>query len=127
MLTSGKRSRLFTVANLPFRETQKHYNVHLLTISKDASGIEMAAGVVDQLNEALLEGFVAWDSSQSREVYVIGGVLSILGDNPAQQDMCSMCSMGSSLHPCRICKVCGRLEDKGNILPDAMVTYLKVA
>ncbi|ORY41327.1 hypothetical protein BCR33DRAFT_826249 [Rhizoclosmatium globosum] len=123
--TSGNESKkwnkyesiLFTLAGLPFKESQLQHNIFFVCTSKDFKAIESGVVVVNCMRE-LRTGVVVYDSYLREEVLIIGKFLGLyhishlilgvimqnVGDNPALSAQVSHSGTKSN-HPCRICKV----------------------
>lgn len=99
------------MANLPFEETQRQYNIQFLCTSNDASSVEMSEGVVDQLNRHCGDGFLAFDAHTREEVFVIPCVMYIIADTPMASNLCCVMQQ-KAIHPCRLCSVSSQLKNK---------------
>ncbi|KAL1677158.1 hypothetical protein EV122DRAFT_214798 [Schizophyllum commune] len=104
-------SWLFTAAGLPRRLVHREYNVHFMTTSNIVSPLEMAEGVVAQIEEAQKHGIWAYDAKEHDYVLLIPSIFALLGDNPMQSELCCHSGMAAN-HFCRICWVEGTgMED----------------
>ncbi|KAJ3382866.1 hypothetical protein HDU80_001440 [Chytriomyces hyalinus] len=106
-------SWLFSLASLLFKVTQQQANINFICTSKKASAIETAEIIVHCMRE-LQDGIVVYDVTLEEDVVVIGCILQILGDNPAQSIIVSHSGLASS-KPCRICDV--QTPSSANLLP----------
>lgn len=78
--------------------------------SDTASSVEMAGGVVDQVENQCGDGFLAYDGNLHEEVFVIPSILYIIADTPMASTLC--CVMQSAAnHPCRQCHVSSKMEN----------------
>lgn len=101
---------MFFPGNLPYERTQQQYNVHFLCTSNEATSVEMAQGVADQLNTHCGEGFVAFDAQSREEVFVIVCFVMVIADNPMANSLSSLMGTAAN-HPCRKCKADSRMKD----------------
>ncbi|EUC62774.1 hypothetical protein RSOL_454510 [Rhizoctonia solani AG-3 Rhs1AP] len=119
--TSGNLSKkwnkhnsfLFTIAGLPRDQTQLPYNIHFLATSNIASPLEMLEEIASELNDALLDGVMAYDCKVNEDVIIVPWVYAMQGDNPMQSELCSHIGMTGKFF-CRICKVWGKDKDQVN-------------
>ncbi|KAK0471280.1 hypothetical protein IW261DRAFT_1671032 [Armillaria novae-zelandiae] len=100
-------SFLFTLAGLPWSESQKDYNVHFLCTSNITMPLEMLDGIVEQLEEGQEYGIWAWDCEFQEPVLMIPMVLAMLGDNPMQSEFACHIGLRGKFF-CRVCWVKGK-------------------
>ncbi|KAI5824138.1 hypothetical protein K523DRAFT_343548 [Schizophyllum commune Tattone D] len=89
--------------HLPSPHSILEYNVHFACTSNIASPLEMAEGIVSQIQQAQERGIWAYDEYE--KTYVLS-VFALLGDNPMQSELCSHSGIAAN-HFCRICWVEG--------------------
>ncbi|KAL1711382.1 hypothetical protein EV715DRAFT_215384, partial [Schizophyllum commune] len=89
--------------HLPSPHSILGYNVHFACTSNIASPLEMAKGIVSQIQQAQERGIWAYD--EYKKTYVLS-VFALLGDNPMQSELCSHSGIAAN-HFCRICWVEG--------------------
>ncbi|KAH9812707.1 hypothetical protein DFH28DRAFT_1061525, partial [Melampsora americana] len=95
----------FTLAGLPSKLSNQEYNCHFLSTSNTAGALELADPLIDELNNLITEGFVAYDEKIQKEVFVMTVVLCHLGDSPMHAEVTNTMNPTTSLTPCRICNL----------------------
>ncbi|KAA1120083.1 hypothetical protein PGT21_037132 [Puccinia graminis f. sp. tritici] len=95
----------FTLAGLPPHISNQEYNCHFLSTSNLASACELSEQIVKELNEMATVGFGAYDQSISQPVWVNTIVLCFLADSPMHAEITNTPNPGTSLNPCRMCKL----------------------
>lgn len=92
------------LAGLPRVENSRHENIHFICCSNQASAIEMADPIVDDLLKLETEGLVTYDARLGQKVLVIAPVLCVICDNPRASEITN--HTGSSARRyCRMCQV----------------------
>ncbi|KAA1113190.1 hypothetical protein PGT21_024597 [Puccinia graminis f. sp. tritici] len=107
--TSGNSSKkwnkhisyYFTLAGLPPKLTNQHFNCHFLSTSNSAGAMELAEGIVD---DTLTEkGCVAYDCGLGEEVLITSSLLCFLADSLMHAKIKSTVMPGNSCNLCRAC------------------------
>ncbi|EFP89843.2 uncharacterized protein PGTG_15799 [Puccinia graminis f. sp. tritici CRL 75-36-700-3] len=109
--TSGNSSKkwnkhisyYFTLAGLPPKLTNQHFNCHFLSTSNSAGAMELAEGIVDELITLTEKGCVAYDCGLGEEVLITSSLLCFLADSPMHAEITSTVMPGNSRNPCRAC------------------------
>ncbi|KAF9487548.1 hypothetical protein BDN71DRAFT_1404584, partial [Pleurotus eryngii] len=112
--TSGNLSKkwnehnsfLVLPAGLPRTEAQKEYNIHFLSTSNLAPPLEMLDGIVEQLEQAQVNGIWAWDCIYGEPILVVPMLLALLGDNPMQSEFARHIGLRGKYF-CQVCWVKG--------------------
>ncbi|POW05701.1 hypothetical protein PSTT_09466 [Puccinia striiformis] len=106
----------FTLSGLPPNLSNQEYNCHFLATSNRATGLEIGAQIVTEMNKITREGFIAFDSTIMKEVLVTGTVLCFLGDSPMHAEVTNTPNPGSSLNPCQMCHLkTATMDDKKSL------------
>ncbi|KAH9816315.1 hypothetical protein DFH28DRAFT_966741 [Melampsora americana] len=100
----------FILAGLPSKLSNQEYNCHFLITSNTAGALELADPLIDELNNLMTEGFVAYDEKIQKEVFVMTVVLCHLGDSPMHAEVHSLMDKRSSRY---ICDFLG-IDETGN-------------
>ncbi|ORY28250.1 hypothetical protein BCR33DRAFT_843898, partial [Rhizoclosmatium globosum] len=95
----------FTLAGLPFKESQLQENINFICTSKYVSAVESGTVIAMSLR-TLRNGIKVYDSVLREDIIIIVEVLQVLGDNPAQSTIVSHIGHRSK-HPCRMCNCPG--------------------
>ncbi|KAH9813956.1 hypothetical protein DFH28DRAFT_835426, partial [Melampsora americana] len=95
----------FTLAGLPSKLSNQEYNCHFLSTSNTAGALELAYPLIDELNNLMTEGFVAYDENIQKEVFVMTVVLCHLGDSCMHAEVTNTMNPTTSLTPCQICNL----------------------
>ena len=74
-------------AGLPRAVNSRHESIHFICCSNQASAIEMADPIVDELLKLETEGLVTYDARLGQEVLVIAPVLCAICDNPRASEI----------------------------------------
>ncbi|KAH9820292.1 hypothetical protein DFH28DRAFT_1218255 [Melampsora americana] len=98
-------SYYFTLAGLKPKLTNQEYHIHPLCTSNVASALEQGDQIVDELNQAALNGFSAYDCSIKQDVLVIPFILCHMGDSPMHSEISNTTNPSGTLSPCRICNL----------------------
>jgi hypothetical protein len=114
---SGNRSKrwnkhmswLAQLGGLKFNERTREFNMHFVSTSNIAGGLEMGAGVLDAFTREQ-PGTVAFDAVRREEVYVVPRLLVLLGDNPMSAEFVSMMPSGKAHAFCRKCEIAGKVS-----------------
>ncbi|KAI9626747.1 hypothetical protein KEM48_010212 [Puccinia striiformis f. sp. tritici PST-130] len=115
----------FTLSGLPPNLSNQEYNCHFLATSNRATGLEIGAQIVTEMNKITREGFIAFDSTIMKEVLVTGTVLCFLGDSPMHAEVTNTPNPGSSLNPCRMCHLkTATMDDKKSL--DYIQQFLRI-
>ena len=85
-------------------ERKKQKNIHFVGVSHASKSIDMAQGIVAQINELDSNALVATHPVSGRRVVLLCPVLLLQADNPAASEMASH-SGHMALHGCRRCNV----------------------
>ncbi|KAJ3280890.1 hypothetical protein HDU79_011268, partial [Rhizoclosmatium sp. JEL0117] len=93
----------FTLAGLPFKESQLQENVNFICTSKYVSAVESGTVIAMSLR-TLRNGIKVYDSVLREDIIIIVEVIQVLGDNPAQSTIVSHIGHRSK-YPCRMCNV----------------------
>ncbi|KAH9812611.1 hypothetical protein DFH28DRAFT_1177059 [Melampsora americana] len=93
----------FTLAGLRPKLTNQEYHIHPLCTSNVANALEQGDQIVDELNQAAITGFRAFDCSVQKDVLVIPFVLCHMGDSPMHAEISNTTNPSGTLSPCRIC------------------------
>ncbi|KAI9610598.1 hypothetical protein H4Q26_006744 [Puccinia striiformis f. sp. tritici PST-130] len=111
--TSGNKSKqwnkhisfYFTLSGLHPHLTNQEYHMHFLSTSNVATSLELAAPIVDDLNDLATNGYFAYDSSINQEVLIMSVVMAFLADSPMHAEITCTPMPGPSNSPCRACKL----------------------
>ncbi|POW19850.1 hypothetical protein PSHT_04232 [Puccinia striiformis] len=115
----------FTLSGLPPNLSNQEYHCHFLATSNRATGLEIGAQIVTEMNKITREGFIAFDSTIMKEVLVTGTVLCFLGDSPMHAEVTNTPNPGSSLNPCRMCHLkTATMDDKKSL--DYIQQFLRI-
>ncbi|KAI9601743.1 hypothetical protein KEM48_000846 [Puccinia striiformis f. sp. tritici PST-130] len=110
--TSGNMSKrwnkhisyYFTLSGLPPVLTNMEYHCHFICTSNVAGALELAEPVVQELNQLVNEGHVAYDCGIHQEVLVMSVALCFLADSPMAAEVTNTPLPGGSCNnPCRRC------------------------
>ena len=75
------------LAGLPRAVNSRLENIHLICCSNEASAIEMADPIVDDLLKLENEGLVTYDALLGQEVIVIAPLICAICDNPRASEI----------------------------------------
>lgn len=90
------------LAGLPRAVNSRLENIHLICCSNQASAIEMADPMVDDLLKLENEGLVTYDALLGQEVIVIAPLICAICDNPRASEITN--HIGSTAK--RFCRMC---------------------
>ncbi|KAH9810786.1 hypothetical protein DFH28DRAFT_1064014 [Melampsora americana] len=93
----------FTLAGLPPSVANQEFNIHFLATSNCASALELFDQVVDDLNEHDKKGFIAYNHSIGKDIWMMPVVLFHLGDSPMHAEITNTLNPANTLTPCRMC------------------------
>ena len=91
-------------AGLPRAVNSRHESIHFICCSNQASAIEMADPIVDELLKLETEGLVTYDARLGQEVLVIAPVLCAICDNPRASEITNHTGSSSKKYY-RMCQV----------------------
>ncbi|KAJ1547714.1 hypothetical protein HK096_000812, partial [Nowakowskiella sp. JEL0078] len=72
---------------LPMDELFKQSNVHFLSSSRHIIPTEIGKWIFKDIRDGLGKGVVSIDGHDNQEIFVIGTVLTVLGDNPRSSEL----------------------------------------
>lgn len=89
-----------SIAGIPHRQPTPLTNAVFVSAGKDIDSLDMVPPLLEELKR-LQRGIVAFDANIRQKVFVCGGLVEGVGDNPAASKLCS--HNWKSPYTCRVC------------------------
>ncbi|KAH9817516.1 hypothetical protein DFH28DRAFT_889476 [Melampsora americana] len=96
----NKHMSIYTIiASLPAKLAYQEFNIHFVATTNTANALELFGMTVDMSSE----GFLAYNSTLKKDLYVITLPLYYCGDSPMHLEISNTPNPSMTLSPCRIC------------------------
>ncbi|KAA1111013.1 hypothetical protein PGT21_035677 [Puccinia graminis f. sp. tritici] len=106
----------FTLSGLPPNVANQEFNCHFVTTSNQASVLELADKITDDMNDLATGGHVAYDYELGQDVLIMSVVLCFQGDSPMHAEVTCTHMPNASLNSCRMCKLkAASIEDRRSL------------